>query len=75
VLAPGETLFAYTDGVTEAVDTSGRMYGEARLEHVLGSLGTQSAKTIDDCVLEDIHNFSRGAGQADDITVLTMRVQ
>lgn len=74
-LAPGDTLFAYTDGVTEAVNTAEHMYGEARLEHVLGSLGAAPAETINASLMEDIERFSRGAGQADDITVLTMRVQ
>lgn len=74
-LAPGEALFAYTDGVTEAVDLSGGLYGEERLKHVLGCLGSQDAATINASLIEDIEHFSRGAGQADDITLLTMRVR
>jgi len=74
-LAPGEGLFAYTDGVTEAVNTSGQMYGEERLERLLATVGTESAMAIDERLIEDVERFSRGAGQADDITVLTLRVQ
>lgn len=73
--APGEALFAYTDGVTEAVNTAGAMYGEERLMHVLAGLGTAVAATIDSRVVDDVERFSRGAGQADDITVMTLRVQ
>ncbi len=74
-LAPGEALFAYTDGVTEAVNTAGQMYGEDRLTHVLSSLGQEVAATIDNRLVDDIECYSRGAGQADDITVMTLRVQ
>lgn len=74
-LAAGEALFAYTDGVTEAVNTAGEMYGEERLAEQLARVGRESARNIDDAMMEDIARFSRGAGQADDITVLTMRVQ
>jgi sigma-B regulation protein RsbU (phosphoserine phosphatase) len=74
-LAAGEALFAYTDGVTEAVNTAGEMYGEERLAEQLVRVGRESARDIDNAMMEDIARFSRGAGQADDITVLTMRVQ
>jgi serine phosphatase RsbU (regulator of sigma subunit)/ABC-type uncharacterized transport system substrate-binding protein len=74
-LAPGEVLFAYTDGVTEAVNLAGGMYGEERLKHLLSSLGSEAAAVINATLIEDIEHFSRGAGQADDITVLTLRVR
>lgn len=74
-LAPGEGLFAYTDGVTEAVNTSGQMYGEERLERLLATVSTESAMAIDERLIADVERFSRGAGQADDITVLTLRLQ
>lgn len=73
--APGDAIFAYTDGVTEAVNTAGDMYGEERLIQVLAGLGVELAATIDRGVVDDVEAFSRGAGQADDITVLTLRVQ
>ena len=38
-LAPGDTLFAFTDGVTEARDTNGRFFTEARLLQLLGAAG------------------------------------
>ena len=74
-LAPGEALFAYTDGVTEAVNTLGQMYGEDRLAQMLDSLGMELATTLNSRLMDDIEGFSRGAGQADDITVMTLRVQ
>lgn len=76
IMRPGETLFAYTDGVTEAVDVTGQLYGEARLEVLLSELDpTVPAIEIDRQVMEDIVGFSRGAGQADDITMLALRVK
>jgi len=45
------------------------------LERLLATVGTESAMAIDERLIEDVERFSRGAGQADDITVLTLRVQ
>ncbi|WP_200284835.1 ABC transporter substrate binding protein [Rhabdochromatium marinum] len=73
-LQPGETLFIYTDGVTEAADASQQLYGEERLEQLLSSLNGASAEVIDTTLMDRLHQFAQGASQADDITVLTMRV-
>jgi serine phosphatase RsbU (regulator of sigma subunit)/ABC-type uncharacterized transport system substrate-binding protein len=73
-LHPGEALFVYTDGVTEAADINQQLYGEERLEQVLCRLRDASAETLDTLLFEDLQRFSQGAGQADDMTVLTMRV-
>lgn len=73
-LAPGEALFVYTDGVTEATDTHEGLYGEERLEHFLAKHHGASAERINSALIDDLRAFSQGAGQADDITVLTLRV-
>lgn len=73
-LRPGDTLFLYTDGVTEAFDIDEAPFGEARLEGLLsGGANTWGVTEISDRVLASIHAFERGAPQADDITCLTLR--
>lgn len=72
-LKPGEALFLYTDGITEAANTQGVLYGEDRLEQTLRSLRGATAKTVDDTLFEAVNSFAQGAGQADDMTVLTLR--
>ena len=72
-LAPGERLLVYTDGVTEAVDVSGALYGERRLEERVRHLMDGSAPAMQeliDGVIEDVDAFAGEAPQADDITLL-----
>lgn len=73
-LAPGDALFLYTDGVTEAFDVDQNPYGEARLETLLNSGASDwSVLELSERVLASVHIFERGAPQADDITCLTLR--
>ncbi|MGR7995629.1 SpoIIE family protein phosphatase [Xanthobacter sp. ZOL 2024] len=73
-LAPGDTLFLYTDGVTEAFDVDQNPYGETRLETLLQSGANDwSVLELSERVLASVHIFERGAPQADDITCLTLR--
>ena len=73
-LQPGDTVFMFTDGVTEAFDIDGEAYGEGRLEPLLDRQA--SATPVDGlgpAVLAALRDFERGADQADDITCLTLR--
>ncbi len=76
-LQPGERLFLYTDGVTEAFDPDGREYGEERLERALRRAAAAGAPDTAEAparaVLADVHQFERGAPQADDITCMVLR--
>ena len=73
-LKPGDTLFLYTDGVTEAFDIDEQPYGEERLEELLESGANDwSVPDLSERVLASVHVFERGAPQADDITCLTLR--
>ena len=74
-LAPHETLFLYTDGITEAFDCDAQEYGDARLESVLQGLDGRQLSPAEICnaVLADVHQFERGAPQADDITCMGLR--
>ena len=75
-LQAGDQLFLYTDGVTEAFDTDGQEYGDARLAQALHAAlaATDHAPAhIAAQVLADVHAFERGAPQADDITCVALR--
>lgn len=72
-LFPGDTLFLYTDGVTEANDINGNLYGESRLLGLLGSRKEASLKRLAEAVWEDIQIFQGEAEQFDDITMLALR--
>ncbi|MCK0197337.1 SpoIIE family protein phosphatase [Ancylobacter sp. 6x-1] len=74
-LAPGETLFLFTDGVTEAFDPDGEAYGDARLVDVLDASCTPdtSPAALTEAVRASVRRFERGAPPADDLTCLVVR--
>ena len=73
LLAPGETLFFYTDGVNEAFNEAGEQYGEPRLEAELESLAGAPPAAICDAMRASVEAFSTGVEQSDDITTVAMR--
>jgi sigma-B regulation protein RsbU (phosphoserine phosphatase) len=72
-LAPGDGLFVYTDGITEALNAVDMLYSDERLEEVLRSLGAASASEIVTGVMQDVRTFAAGAVQADDIAAMSLR--
>jgi serine phosphatase RsbU (regulator of sigma subunit) len=74
-LKPGDTLFLYTDGVTEAVDDSHALYGERRLQAVLNARSGDCGPTLTSAVLQDIDAFVGDAAQFDDITMLVLKYE
>ena len=74
-LEPGDTLFLYTDGVTEAMDGEMNPYEEQRLEKFLGMRNGSSIQELIKGSFVDLKFFANGAPQADDITILALRYQ
>jgi sigma-B regulation protein RsbU (phosphoserine phosphatase) len=73
IVQPGESLFLYTDGVTEAVNQNEDQFEEKRLEEALAKLHELPVTDIVNRVVEDVQAFAEGAPQADDITCLAIR--
>ena len=72
-LEPGDTLVLFTDGVTEAMDPEDELFGMPRLKKVLTGQPECPLEQLQKCVLEAVENFTRGARQADDLTLLIVR--
>lgn len=72
-LQAGDTLFLYTDGVTEAFNNTQEAYGENRLEDYLKANKDVPLNDITHGVVEEVNQFSLGVPQSDDITILVMR--
>jgi sigma-B regulation protein RsbU (phosphoserine phosphatase) len=72
-MVPGECLMIYTDGVTDATDADGAMFGTERLVDAVSVSPDFDADSLTRGVFSTVEEFSRGAPQADDITVLTVR--
>ncbi len=71
-LSRGDTLYLYTDGVTEATDCKNELYGEARLLSLLEKAHDRSPNELCRIVTEDVECFVGDAPQADDITMLCL---
>jgi serine phosphatase RsbU (regulator of sigma subunit) len=72
-LEPGDTLVLFSDGVTEAMDPDDQLFGVRRLKQVLTGQMQCPLEQLQKCVLESVENFTRGAHQADDLTLLIVR--
>ena len=72
-LQPGDALYMFTDGVTEAENPQHDLYGEERLEALLSTLGGKTAEEIAAAVSADVHQHAGTAEQSDDITQLVIR--
>jgi sigma-B regulation protein RsbU (phosphoserine phosphatase) len=70
-LAPGERLFLYTDGVTEARSPSGELFSEARLEPFLANHGAAPPEELCRRSVAVVDHF-QGDTRADDLTVLVL---
>ncbi len=73
-LGKGETLFLYTDGVTEAMNAAGEFYAENRLTAVLNRSRDLAPEALCREVLRDIEVFVGQGEQSDDITMLALRL-
>jgi len=72
-LAPGETVYVFTDGVTEANNVTEELFSEARLEAVLRAAAGFSACDIVRAVGEAVRGFVGAALPFDDITMMAVR--
>jgi sigma-B regulation protein RsbU (phosphoserine phosphatase) len=72
-LAPGDFLVFYTDGVTESMDPSQEMFGEERLQKVVGDLGQASAKQVTEAVVDAVKAHTGDVSPFDDITLLVVK--
>ena len=71
-LSPGDLLFLYTDGVTEALDSKGSLFGEERLENAVNVVAKPNPKSVCNVVRMAVAAFAEGVPQADDLTVLAV---
>lgn len=72
-LKPDDVLLVFTDGVTEAMDIQDNLYSDQRLLEALQCVQEASASSVLQSVSDSVDEFSRGAEQADDITMITLQ--
>lgn len=72
ILEPGDKIFQYTDGVTEATNIHNELYGMERLEVILNKVKCGTSHEILPAVKADVDEFVGEAPQFDDITMLCL---
>lgn len=70
-----DTIFLYTDGLTEAENEQHEQYGEERMLQTLASLTDSRPREVVEAMLKHIETFVNGAQQSDDLTMLFIRYQ
>lgn len=72
-LSAGDTIFFYTDGVTEAFNSRGDPFTALRLKQVLYEARSLSVQELGHRVISDLEHFTEGTPQSDDITCVVLR--
>jgi phosphoserine phosphatase RsbU/P len=72
VLEPGDSLVLYTDGISEAVNSSGSEYGVSRIMRMAGERHGWVPQELLAACLKDVNEYSSGTQQADDQTMMVI---
>jgi serine phosphatase RsbU (regulator of sigma subunit) len=70
----GDIVVLYTDGITEAFNTGGEMYGLDRLMHAIETNKQYKADDLKNIILQDIKKFVGNTQQHDDITIIVAKI-
>jgi phosphoserine phosphatase RsbU/P len=73
-IGPGDVVVLYTDGITEAMDRDGELFGDAALARVLAGNHLMDAAGIRERVLRDVKAFVGDAEQHDDMTMVVLKL-
>lgn len=74
-LETGDVIIFYTDGVTEAVNDEGELFGERRVYRLVMDNENLSAEELVGKIKESVMNFTKGQSQFDDITLMVLKVE
>ena len=72
-MTPGACIVLFTDGVTEAVDSKGVEFSDARFRTVLERNAASPVDQIVQSIIDEVRIFSTGLPQSDDITAVALR--
>lgn len=73
VLHGGDTLFLYTDGITESTNKAREFFSEKRLKKALWLLTGKSIREMSSGVIKEVRDFYQGEPQVDDITIMILK--
>ena len=73
-LLPGDVIVLYTDGITEAMDTDGELFGDAALARLVAAQHDRDAAGIRERVVRDVRAFVGDAEPHDDMTMVVLKI-
>ena len=73
-LVPGDILVLYTDGLTEARNPQGAMFGRERIETRIRAHAHQSARRIRNALLDAVKDHIAATGVEDDVTLVVAKL-
>ncbi|MCP4110370.1 MAG: SpoIIE family protein phosphatase [Desulfobacteraceae bacterium] len=68
-LDPGDCMVLFTDGITEAMDNNGGLFGNERLAGIIGECGNGSASAIHDSIIHALESYEK----PDDVTLVVVK--
>ena len=73
ILEAGDSVLFYSDGLVEAHDPKGELFGFPRLQRLIATRSAGSGEELVDFLLEELYSFTgEGWGQEDDISLTTL---
>ena len=73
-LEPGDRLFVYTDGITEAFNPEGELFGKDRLKDILDQNGSIALSELKSAVLRALQQYTNKGLNHDDITLIALEI-
>ena len=73
IVQPGDTLFLYTDGLSEARNQTGKRLGRAHVAELAGQFTYDTAQQLVQQMADEAHRYAADTEQSDDITLLAIR--
>jgi sigma-B regulation protein RsbU (phosphoserine phosphatase) len=72
-MSKGDTLFLYTDGLSESLDGAGNEYGAERLSQLLNDNRELATDSMISLCRRELHSFAEGRVPRDDLTLMAIR--
>lgn len=74
-LRTGDVMALYTDGITEAMNTSGDLFGEARLAHLIEEHAHLDVAELRERIVREVEAFAGAEDQHDDLTMILLKIE
>jgi sigma-B regulation protein RsbU (phosphoserine phosphatase) len=74
-LKPGDLLYLYTDGVNEAMNETGELFGDDRMFAAINNTKGESVRSVIEQINQAVGSFVKETPASDDLTMLDLTIQ